>query len=202
MVIHRRGVKRRAASSSEPDDEIGVGPSTGLTRPEFESAYDALVGPIFRYAQRRLGPSMAEEIAAQTFAEAWRTRDRFDPERGTPAAWLYGIAANVIKRHHRDELRQLRAFASSGIDPAWTVEDAGRVVDRLDAGERWPLVAAALADMRPTDRDIITLYCWEDLTYQEVADALDLPIGTVRSRLSRARARLAATVGHGADQEE
>ena len=202
MVILRRGVIRRNASPSDPDDDISLRTATGLSRPAFETAYENHVGPIYRYAQRRLGPSMAEEVAAETFAEAWRTRDRYDPERGTPAAWFYGIAANVIKRHRRDETRQLRAYSVTGTDPAWAVEDAGRIVARLEATDRWPLVAAALADMRPTDRDIITLYCWEDLTYQEVADALDLPIGTVRSRLSRARARLAATVGHGADREE
>ncbi|MBI2703901.1 MAG: RNA polymerase sigma factor [Actinobacteria bacterium] len=170
-------------------------PSRGLARSEFEAAYEYCVGPIYRYAQRRLGPSMAEEIAAQTFAEAWRTRDRYQSDRGTPAAWLYGIAANIIRRDRREEARQLRAFAASGTDPAWVVEDADRVIERLRAGDEWPKVADALAGMKPTDRDIITLYCWEGLTYREVADALDLPIGTVRSRLSRARTRLAAAVG-------
>lgn len=195
-VIHRRGDQPRARSSARGGDDPGVPvPSRGLARPEFESAYENHVGGIYRFAQRRLGPAMAEEITAQTFAEAWRTRDRYQPDRGTPAAWLYGIAANVIRHHRRDEVRQLRALAASGSDPAWVVEDANRVVERLHAGEEWPKVADALAGMKPKDRDIITLYCWEGLSYQEVADALDLPVGTVRSRLSRARTRLAAAVG-------
>lgn len=163
--------------------------------------YHEHVHQVFQYVDRRLGRRWAEEVTAQTFAVAWQRRRDFDPDRGSPSAWLYGIAANLIRHHGRAETRQLRAFAASGADPTSVMDDAGRVADQLDAANEWPSVAAALADLRLEEREIITLYCWEGLSYQEIAQALDLPVGTVRSRLSRARARLSAAVGHCSDSE-
>ena len=98
-----------------------------------------------------------------------------------PRRWLYGIAANLLRDHHRAERRRLLAYAKTGVDP---ILDGGfdAVGARLDAGAEGPAVARALARLTPGDRETLLLYAWADLTYREIAEALTIPIGTVRSR--------------------
>lgn len=168
-------------------------PSVHVSARVFEEWF-ATHGPqIYRYAARRLGPSTAEDITATVFVEAWASRETFDPERGSGRAWLFGIATNLISRHHRSERRQLRAFARTGVDPVAT-EGLDDVVDRLAAEAQGPTIARALLRLRSVDRDLFWLSVAGDLTYAEMAEITGVPIGTVRSRLSRARAQLRAEV--------
>jgi RNA polymerase sigma-70 factor (ECF subfamily) len=159
------------------------------TKDEFAALYDHDVDVVYRYVARRLGPDLGEELTAQTFAEAWAGRDRFDPDRGSARSWLLGIATNLVRRHHRAETRQLRAYTATGVDPAATFDDV-EVLDRLVAGDRSRDIARALSELSTTDRDILYLTSTLSMTYAQVSQVLDLPIGTVRSRLSRARRRL------------
>jgi RNA polymerase sigma factor (sigma-70 family) len=147
----------------------------------FDRHYDA----IHRYASARLGPSDGEEVAAQTFLVAFERTDRYDPGRPDARPWLFGIATNLIHRHRRTHGRAERANArlrgwlparshvddEAGVD--LRTEDAGlrRILDGLPAGER----------------DVLLLFAWAELSYEEIADALHIPVGTVRSRLHRAR---------------
>ena len=111
---------------------------------------------IARYATRRLGPGPAEDIVAETFLAAFRHRDRYDVTRYDARPWLYGIAGNLIRRHHRDEARQLRALARTGIDPvaeSFTERSDARVT--ADATSR--SVAAAIASLDPGQRDAVLL---------------------------------------------
>jgi RNA polymerase sigma-70 factor (ECF subfamily) len=108
--------------------------------------------------------------------------------------WLYGIATNVIGRHRRDEVRGLRARSRLG-----PVRDEGGHADRVDArvsaqGLRGRL-AAALAGLPSGERDVLLLVALADLTHEEVAAALDIPYGTVGSRLSRARRKVREALG-------
>lgn len=143
---------------------------------------------VYRLAVRRLGPSRAEDICAQTFVVAWQSRETFDPTRSA-LPWLIGIATNLIRRELRSEERALRAYARTGVDPVQT-EDLSDLVERLDAAAAWPEVARALSELGTIDREILWLTVVGTLTYVEVAEVLGVPIGTVRSRLSRARTRL------------
>ena len=143
---------------------------------------------VYGYAARRLGPTRAEDICAQTFVIAWQQRDEFDSDRAA-RPWLLGIASNLIRREFRSEERALRAYARTGVDPIQP-EDIGDLVDRLDAAAAWPAVAGALSELRPVDRETLWLLVVGGLTYAEVAECLDVPVGTVRSRFSRARSRL------------
>ena len=133
---------------------------------------------------------MAEDLTADTFTAAFRSRSRFDATQATGALpWLYGIASNLAARHRRDEVRGLRALARTGVDPvaqSWVDQADQRLV--AQASNR-PL-AQALADLSAGDRDVLLLVAWADLTYAEVAHALRLPVGTVRSRLNRARRKV------------
>ncbi|HEY7143765.1 MAG TPA: RNA polymerase sigma factor [Streptosporangiaceae bacterium] len=147
-----------------------------------------------RYAARRLGPGTAEDIVAETFLAAFRQRDRYDVTRADARPWLYGIAGNLIRRHRREEIRQLRAMIRTA--PGTVAESfTDRSDSRLAADGSRDAVAAALAGLGPGQRDVVLLIAWADLTYDQVAEALGVPEGTVRSRMNRARARLRAALG-------
>jgi RNA polymerase sigma factor (sigma-70 family) len=153
----------------------------------FEDAFAAEFPSLHRYLARRLGPSTADELAAETFAVAFRNWDRLDPERPV-RPWLYGIAANLARHHWRKEQRMLRAYARTGVDIVLADEEAAAA--RVDARALQRELAEALAELRPAEREILLLHAWAELTDAEIAEAVRLPVGTVKSRLSRTRERL------------
>jgi len=163
----------------------------------FDAAFEAEFPSLHRYLARRLGASVADDLAAETFAVAFRSWERLDPERPV-RPWLYGIAANLVRHHWRTEQRMLRAYARTGVDPVFADDDAA--VERADADTARQELASALAELRPDDREILLLHAWAELTDSEIADALGLPVGTVKSRLSRTRHRLRNQLG-GVGQE-
>jgi len=149
----------------------------------FERHYDA----ILRYARRRVGHEIGEDIAARTFVIALERRATYDAKRPSALPWLYGIATNLIRHHYRDERIHLAALARLPLDPeAEDVEDPAR----LDAERLRPALVSALAHLPQRDREAFVLFAVVELTYDETARALDIPIGTVRSRIHRARQRL------------
>ena len=154
----------------------------------FAEIFDRHFAEIDRYLARRVGAELADDLAAETFVVAFRARSRYDPAALDARPWLFGIAANLVRRHWRTERRRLRAYARSGVDPLQdATEDADRRVDALAAA---PGLAAALARLSPSEREVLLLFAWADLSYDEISRALGVPAGTVRSRLSRARAHV------------
>nr|WSU75728.1 sigma-70 family RNA polymerase sigma factor [Streptomyces anulatus] len=176
------------ARPDEREDEDDADVITqSLDEPElFAGLYDRHAPDIHRYAARRLGEGAADDITAETFLIAFRTRDRYDIAHRLARPWLYGIAANLIGKHRRTEVRALKALARTGHDPV-AASWSDRSDDRLAV--QAPL-AGALAKLSPGDRHVLLLVAWADLGYQEVADALRIPLGTVRSRLNRARRKV------------
>jgi RNA polymerase sigma-70 factor (ECF subfamily) len=150
----------------------------------FAEVFDRHFDTVHRFVRRRVGATAAQDVAAETFLRAFESRKRFDTSRPDALPWLFGIAINLLRRHYRDEERQLRAYARSGVDPVTGDET---VDERLDAAAEGPALAAALADLRDEEREVLLLHAWADLDYAAIAEALGVPIGTVRSRLSRAR---------------
>jgi RNA polymerase sigma-70 factor (ECF subfamily) len=151
------------------------------TDPEaFLVVFDRHFDTIGRYLARRLPRDLAADLASETFARAFARRGRFDTTRADALPFLYGIAANLVRRHRRSEQRMLRAYAR--------VErsDVSAPPETAAGGE----VASALAALRPAEREILLLFAWADLDYEQIADTLQVPVGTVRSRLSRARRQL------------
>jgi len=182
-----------AASCDDAPDGDVIGRSH--SKPElFALLFRRHATAIGRYAARRLGPGPAEDIVAETFLVAFRRRDRYDPARCDARPWLYGIAGNLIRRHHRDEVRQLRALARTGVDPV-AESFTDRADARLSASAASRAVAAAIAELDPDQRDVLLLITWAGLTYDQAAEALGIPEGTVRSRMNRARTRLRAALG-------
>ena len=177
--------------------------SRSLDEPElFALLFRRHAAALGRYVCRRLGPDLADDIVAETFLAAFRQRSCYDLARSEALPWLHGIAANLIRRHYRDEERQLRALERTGVDPvAESAADLAEARLTTDAASR--AVAAALASLSREHRDVVLLVTWAELTYDEVAHVLGIPEGTVRSRMSRARARLrvALACAHLADPD-
>jgi RNA polymerase sigma factor (sigma-70 family) len=156
----------------------------------FDRHYDA----VHRYLARRVGVDLADDLADETFTTAFDLRRRYDPGHPDSRPWLLGIATNLVRHHRRSEARRLRAYAR--LDrPAASQGGLEGVEARLDAERMAPLIAEALTHLSDGDRDALLLLAWADLRYEEIAVALRIPVGTVRSRLSRARRRLRELLG-------
>jgi len=151
----------------------------------FELIFNRHFGAVHRYLHRRAGRDLADELTAETFALAFSRRESCRAS-GSVLPWLYGIATNLLHRYRRAERRQLHAYSRSGVDRSVAYEDEADA--RVDGSSLDARLAGALAAMRPRERDALLLYALADLSYEEVALALDVPVGTVRTWLHRARA--------------
>ena len=158
----------------------------------FDEVFAAEFEPLHGYISRRLGVSASDDLTAETFAIAYRRWGDLDPSRPVKP-WLYGIASNLIRHHWRKERRMLRAYARTGVDAVLAEDEAS--VERLDAQAMRPVLAAALAELRHEEREILLLHAWAELSDSEIAESLSLPAGTVKSRLSRAREHLRNHLG-------
>lgn len=168
-----------------------------LSEPQaFETIFDRHFNAIHRYLHRRAGRDLADELAAETFAVAFERRASCRSS-GSALPWLFGIATNLLHRCWRAERRQLRAYGRSGVDLWVDYEDDAAA--RVDSSALDAQLARVLAAMRPRQRDALLLYALADLSYKEIALVLDVPVGTVRTWLHRAREvaqrDLAADVG-------
>jgi RNA polymerase sigma-70 factor (ECF subfamily) len=161
---------------------------------DFEDAFRVHFALVYRFIARRVGADLAEDLAAEVFATAYRRRDSYQPSRGSLRSWLYGIAANVVRGHWRDEQQLLELDARIGsAEPQAGFADAAD--DRVIAAALAPRIAGALAALNPEQRNVLLLYAWAELSHEEIAAALGIAQGTARSRLSRARAALRAHLG-------
>jgi RNA polymerase sigma-70 factor (ECF subfamily) len=169
--------------------------AASLQQPErFGALYDRYAAALHRYAARRVGDDLADDLVAATFLAAFRARTRYDRARPDARPWLFGILTKEISRQHRAESARWRALARSAPDrPADGLAD--QVAADVSAQAQRGALAAALAVLAPNDRAVLLLIAWGDLSYEEAAGALGIPIGTVRSRLSRARAQVRAELG-------
>jgi RNA polymerase sigma-70 factor (ECF subfamily) len=164
----------------------------------FAELYDRHAAAIHRYVSRRLGDEMADDVVAETFLAAFRWRQRYDLGRADARPWLYGIAANMIGKHRRAEIRRLRTLARTGAsipDGFMDASDADRMDSRVAAAAVQRDLVGALAGLPARDREVLLLIAWADLSYEEIAAALGIPLGTVRSRLHRARRKVREALG-------
>ncbi|SBT38837.1 RNA polymerase sigma factor [Micromonospora narathiwatensis] len=165
----------------------------------FRQLFDDHARSVYNHGFRLTGDwSVAEDVVSLTFLEAWRLRDRVDVggEAGALRPWLLGIATNVARNVRRATRRYAGALARlppPEVVPDFAEEVAGRLRDR----ERLARVRTALAALRQPEREVLALCVWSGLDYAEAAAALGVPVGTVRSRLSRARTKLHKLVGAG-----
>ena len=184
--------------SAETDNELI---ERSLAYPAcFAELFDRHHAELYRYLRRRAGPSLAADIAAETFLTAFARRDRYRPDGGSARPWLYGIAHNHLRNHERSERRQWLAYARHGEtqEEDQYASDAFNQADtRVDAASAAAAIGRTLARLPAGDRDVLLLFAWADMSYADIASTLQIPVGTVRSRLSRARRQLRGTVPPG-----
>ena len=172
---------------SAPSDAEVIGRS--LDEPEsFGLIYDRHAATVLRFLGRRVGAGAAEGLVGELFRIAFERRKTFDASRASALPWLYGIGSNLLLKHRRGEARRLRASARMAAGREAVEGRASAAA--LDAHVLFPRVANAIEALPDGEREALLLFAWEELSYRSVAEALELPIGTVRSRLNRARAQL------------
>ncbi|GAA4566332.1 RNA polymerase sigma factor [Planotetraspora kaengkrachanensis] len=160
----------------------------------FAVLYDRHAAHIHRYVTRRLGADVADDVVADTFLDAFRQRGRYRSDRADARPWLYGIAANLVGKHRRAETRMFHAFARTGVDPvAQTYSD--RVDEQVSAAAAQRRLAEAIAGLPAKYREVLLLVAWAGLSHEETAEALGIAVGTVRSRLHRARKKASEALG-------
>ena len=176
--------------------------AASLTDPaQFELIFERHYGAIHRYLTRRGGWELAEDLTQGVFLAGFAGRRRFRPSEASAAPWLFGIATNLLRRHARTELRRLRAYARL---PAREVAsfDVNAMVDRLDAAALAPRAFDIVSRLPEGERSALLLVAWTDLTYEQAAVALNVPVGTIRSRIHRARGKLRELLGaNGQDRD-
>jgi RNA polymerase sigma factor (sigma-70 family) len=155
----------------------------------FEPLFDRHYRAIHRFVNARAGTNAADDLASETFTVAFRRRDSYDLSRTDAAPWLYGIALNLLQGHRRreDTLRRTHARAAADVDNR--EDGTAELFDKNGA------VSVALLSLDEQDRDLLVLFAWAELSYAQLAAVLELPVGTVRSRLSRIRVRLRDQLG-------
>jgi RNA polymerase sigma factor (sigma-70 family) len=156
----------------------------------FERVYQRHADAIFNYAFRRTSSwAHAEDVTSMVFLEAWRRRNDTELTTQLVLPWLYGIANNICRRQWRTLMRFQRMLAKLPKDQA-EPDPADAVVSRLEDERRMRAALEAVRDLSLDEQDVIALCVWSGLGYAEAAVALGVPIGTIRSRLSRARQKL------------
>jgi RNA polymerase sigma-70 factor (ECF subfamily) len=174
-----------------------------------ESAFVALYrihkDAVYRFALLYCGvPAVAADVTQDTFMHLMAKPGQFDPARGSVGAWLCGVARMLARRQMgvREEPRD-PADLDNGLDPALEHVDHDTPLERVLRGEAAEQVRLAIARLAPHYRDVLILCELSGLSYAEAAQVCGLEIGTVRSRLSRARSALAqrlAPFHHGAEE--
>ena len=152
----------------------------------FAVLFDRHAAAVHRYLSRRVG-DLADDLLSETFLIAFRRRASYRAVHVEVRPWLLGIATHLVQGQQRAEQRRLRALSRVAPQAPALPADDDELSDRLAAQALRGPIAAALAGLKPADRDVLLLVAWEQLTYEEIAAVLDVPIGTVRSRLHRAR---------------
>jgi RNA polymerase sigma factor (sigma-70 family) len=179
-------------------DELGADAALierSLIEPElFSEVFDRYYAEIHGYVSRRLGSSLADDVASETFLIAFDRRRRYDKAHPSARPWLYGIASNLVSRHHRAELRRYRALARAGVTTYAVDGPTDGLVARLDAEALRGRLAAALLEVADGDREVLLLVAWAQLSCEEAARAVGIPAGTARSRLHRARRKTRAAL--------
>ncbi|MDA8130367.1 MAG: sigma-70 family RNA polymerase sigma factor [Elusimicrobia bacterium] len=148
---------------------------------------------VHRFITCILGPDReSEDIAQEVFIQVYRSLESFRRESRL-STWIYALARNVCRRRLRERGREAGLFAAAADEDGYEPPDAAPSAESAFEGmESGRAVRDAVDGLSPLHRSVIFLSCWEQLSYQEIADALDIPVGTVRSRIHNAMAALAA----------
>ncbi len=185
--------QHRAAAGAETDAQVLV---RSWSDPEaFGEIYRRHYQALLRHILRRVGHQHGLDITAEVFAQAFAGRYRYRREYPSARPWLFGIAANLCRKHYRTSRRAVRAYRRvAAIDPGYVTDPASQADARICAGAAAPDLARGLRLLREQDRAVLIARAVHDFSYREIAEAIGIPVGTVRSRLARARLRIRRAV--------
>lgn len=191
------GEANAAETGAAETDAVLIERSCGQPQ-QFATIFDRHADQVYHYVARRIGAQAAADVVAEVFLVAFRNRHRYDQDRADARPWLYGIATRLIRAYRRAEQRRLRNLTLnltrlSAPDSVDSFEE--RSASRLAAQQLGPRLARALRRLSAADRDLLLLVAWAELTYEQAAQALEIPIGTVSSRLHRIRKKVRRTLG-------
>ena len=174
--------------SLETEVDDGAAIELSWDTPErFSAIFDRHYPSIFAFCARRVGPAQAEDVVNEAFCRAFDRRRRYDTKaRPNARPWLMGIAINVMRHEFRRQLREAKALGRISVNDHNPDHDAS-VVDRFDTESQLQRVQAALAKLPDHELEPLLLSVLELQTYEQIADVMQVPIGTVRSRIHRAR---------------
>jgi RNA polymerase sigma factor (sigma-70 family) len=153
----------------------------------FGEIFDRHANTLLRFLVRRCEREVGEGLLGELFRIAFERREIFDVTRESARPWLYGIATNLLLKHRRSEARRMKATARLAASEPPSRDE---IEEEFDLRSLLPRVAVAIEALPIAERQALLLFAWEELSYQDIAVALDVPVGTVRSRLNRARRRL------------
>lgn len=167
-----------------PDNEVI---ERSAREPEaFSALFERHATSVYRYAAQRMGDRVAEDVMSETFLVAFERRSAYNLAVPDARPWLLGIATRLMRKHAR-----LEAVAWRGLSADLAARIAPDVIEqaaaRVDAERLTRRLTKALRKLGAADRDTLLLYAWADLDYASIAEAMQVPVGTVRSRLNRAR---------------
>lgn len=183
-----RVAEKPAPSSALPSDERLLHAVRDGDERAFEALYEQHADTIYNYLFRRLADwSEAEDLTAVVFMEAFRRRGDAVVIEGKLLPWLYGIATNVLRNRRRTQWRNRRLLSRLAHEPT---EPVPNLADRIEATERMRSLLEHTKELPRAQQDVLALCVWSGLSYEEAAAALGVPVGTVRSRLARAREAL------------
>jgi RNA polymerase sigma factor (sigma-70 family) len=159
----------------------------------FDALYRRYADPVYRFCLRRTGDAdLAEDALAIVFLEAWRRRGDIDLISRPVEPWLYGVARNVLRNQRRASRRRDATLRSLGhVRPPVAFDEVG---ERVERQQTMDALLRSLHALPPAQQAVVGLCVLEDRSYEAAAGALHIPIGTVRSRLSRARLHLSLAV--------
>jgi RNA polymerase sigma-70 factor (ECF subfamily) len=183
---------------NEVDDALDDAELLERARRGGEDAFSQLFGryqaAIYRYAVHMCGPEAGDDIVQDTFLAVLRQRGRTDAPRSSVAGYLFGIARHLVLQRLGSKYEP--PFTDAGDEDVNLVaSDALTALDDLTRAETIASVRAAVLSLPPVYREVVVLCELQGLDYAAAAGVVECPVGTIRSRLSRARALLAAKLG-------
>jgi RNA polymerase sigma factor (sigma-70 family) len=167
-----------------------------LGNPEaFAPIFERHSASVHRYLTVRVGPGPAEDLVGETFTTAFRSRSSFDLHRSDARPWLFGIATNIARHHWRDEVRRVERDRRSGEAMVAQLDVSEVATDTVLFHSQREAISQALSQINGPFLEVLLLVAGTGFSYDEVAETLDIPVGTVRSRLARARRQLRELLG-------
>jgi RNA polymerase sigma-70 factor (ECF subfamily) len=181
--------------ADEGEDDAALIQAAQNDSTSFGTLFDRHFGTVHRFCARRVGGDLADDIAGETFRRAFESRSSYDLGQPNALPWLFRIALNLARDAIRTRAAEDRAYARlRALARAGTPSEEDQVPRSAEARRELALLARLLVAEPQEDVDALFLHVWDGLSYVEVATALGIPVGTVRSRLSRLRQRLETTL--------